>query len=65
MQSKKPKSRDKSRVINQNQIDLPGFSVFELFDQLAEYYGHLLSSKNAKNGDVASYPFKPEDYKRR
>lgn len=35
---KRAKSRDKSRVIKENQIDLPGFSVFELFDQLAEYY---------------------------
>lgn len=45
MQSK-AKSRDKSRVNKENQIDLPGFSVFELFDQLADYYNKQLSYHN-------------------
>jgi len=27
-----------THINKENQTDLPGFSVFELFDQLAEYY---------------------------
>lgn len=30
--------KDQEPVIRENQVDLPGFSVFELFDQLSEYY---------------------------
>jgi len=55
MQSK-AKSRDKSRVIRENQIDLPGFSVFELFDELALYYERQMLKK---------YPSEPSDYKSR
>lgn len=47
-----PKSRDKSRVIKENQTDLLGFSVFELFDQLADYY----------NKRMRNYPRSPGDY---
>jgi len=36
------KGGDKSPVIRENQTDLPGFSVFELFDQLAKHYDNLM-----------------------
>jgi len=60
----KAKSRDKSRVIRENQIDLPGFSVFELFDQLAEYYSSLLAISGDEKKRIAKrgYPQEPDDY---
>jgi len=39
---KEPKSRDKSRILYENQLDLLGFSVFELFDQLEQYYNRKI-----------------------